>query len=209
MSAPTLIPVATFDTIETNIIALLQAFSTEQSGLGASPFAVVQQFHIVDPTTILPGGLVNVYCKSVDPDEERSGAHGPIYERATFYLDCYARGGENPGVKAGDAAAHAVLKYLGHVVRWCIERLANYDFGFSIGTIARKTHPRFELMAMETTENEPQVVAGRVTLEVEYGWNAEDLSSTNLTEINVLIAGILPGFTDTADQVDLDYTGLA
>lgn len=206
MSAPTLIPLAIYDVIETNVIALLNAFNTEQSGLGAPPFAVIQQFRVIDPTTQIPaGGLINFYIQSVVPDEERSGGHGPIYERATFHGDIYVKGAENPGVKTSDAVAHGMRKYLAHAVRWCIERLANADFGYAMGTIARKTHPPIEFAIQELTDNEQQIPAARVTLEVEYGWAAEDLSSQALTEINVLIKGILPGYTDTSDQVTLDY----
>ena len=154
--------------------------------------------------------LVNVYCASVEPEPEKSGSYRAIAEKATYFLDLYAKGTENPGVQASSLNAHTKLKYLAQQVRWCLVRLANVDFGLGAGIIANLPYPRFELMHNETTEHEPQIVAGRITLEVEYAWIPEDLNSTNLTEVFVTILGLLG--TDqtphTESQVQADYTGL-
>ena len=63
-------------------------------------------------------------------------------------------------------------------------------------------------MDNETTEHEQQIVAGRITLKVEYAWVPEDLNSTALTEVLVTILGLLG--TDqtphTESQVQADYS---
>jgi hypothetical protein len=213
VSSPTLIPIGLYDTIESQIIGLLKAFNTEQSPLqnppGSSQFAVVQQFHIFDPVLVNPA-LANVYCALVEPQPEKSGAYRAIAEKATYYLDLYAKGTEQQGVQAASANAHQVLKYLAQQVCWCLVRLANVDFGLGPGYISNRPYPRFELTRDETTKNEPQIVTGRITLEVEYGWIPEDLNSTNLTEVFVTILG-LQGTDETPhteSQVQADFPGL-
>lgn len=211
MSAPTLIPVALHDTIETQCLTLLGLFNTEQSALqtppGKNAFNVISQMHLVDPVNCIPG-LVNGYVATVDPLSESSGK-GSVAERATLYFDLYAIGHENPGVQSASLAAHKNLLYLAQQVRWCLVRLVNYDFGLGSGYIARRPAPRFDLMVMPTTDTQEQVETGRVTLDVEYAWIPEDLSSTALTEVFVTILGIDGVDQDASDHVLADFTTAA
>lgn len=209
MSAPTLIPVGLYDTIEDQCLTLLKLFNTEQSPLQTPPgshgFNVVSQFHIVDPINCIPG-FVNFYCANVEPMDPQG--RGSIAERVTFYADLRAIGTENPGIQAGSTNAHKNLLYLAQQVRWCLVRLANYDFGLGPGYISRRPAPSFTPMANETTEHEQQVEDGRITMNVEYAWVPEDLNSMALTEVMVKILGLLG--TDqtphTESQVPVDFT---
>lgn len=163
------------------MVSALSAFSLTQTA--AVRFTAVRDR--TRPPAMRDMPLVNIWLDTLNPQREGSTAKLTGQESARINIDCYAAGKDTNGDGFDDSKAMARLYYLKQQVKHALYKLANVDFGFSVGTIARKKWPQFTMMPGDLVLPETEVVAGRWTMEIEYSWTPEDITWTALDEIAV------------------------
>lgn len=178
------IPRSTDDIIIDNMVTALQAFAAEQVAEdSAVGFSVVRDQ--VRPPSMRQMPLVNVWLMSLDPQRGGSSGRTVQQELARIAVDCYARGLTEDDEGFDDGAAMERLYYLKEQVKAGLYRLLNADFSLTVGLIARKNWPTWQLFQTDLKLPESEVVAGRWTIEIEYQWAPEDIAGTTLDKIAV------------------------
>jgi hypothetical protein len=129
--------------------------------------------------------LVNIWLDSITPVPDGSSGKLQCQEIAKINIDCYARGIDTTESGKNDYKAMARLYFLKEQVRYALFSLINHDFGHSVGKIARKHWPEWQLFQNDLKLPETEVVAGRWALEIEYFWQPEDISGTDFDSIHV------------------------
>lgn len=171
------------DILQDRIVAALRDFSTEQAAIDPAVAFNVARAQ-VRPWESRDMPMVNLYINEITSMPEASSTHTQEQAQVELFMDCYTLGTE--GAEAADIDAVRRLDYLREQVKYAYYRLSNTDFGFAIGTIARKRFPRIWLEFLPELRNiEEQIVAGRWAVEVEYRWDPEDITSVDLEEISV------------------------
>ena len=181
---PDAIPRDMPDLLKDAILSILLDVAAEQEeGLG---FNVRRdQLHPIAAED-LP--LINIWGPETRSDEGSSSTRTQQHEVAVINLDLYTRGEEQPDeidFITADQAAVARLDYLRAQVKHGIYRLINADLGFPAGTIARKRWPGWQMFQTELKMPAEAIVGGRLTLEIEYVWEPEDLAEISLEQISV------------------------
>jgi len=167
------IAVGLFDTIEAAMASGLTTFSTAQT----THFTVSRRPLRPIDRAELP--LVVINCVSLT--HEGSSSKWYEQETAEYNLDCFAVGVE--GTYKSDEDAKKKLYFLAQQVKYALFALSAADFGQAKGTIAMKEWPDFTLLKPTKNEAEEQIVGGRWTIRVQYGFTAEDLTSQALTRL--------------------------
>jgi len=177
--APPIIPRSTDDTLLDNIVIVLAAFSAEQAAIDPTVAFNVTRDQ-VRPASQAQLPLVNVWLDSLTPEK---GAKTWEQETATVNVDCIVRGEE--GEAPSDQEAGLKLAYLKEQVKSALWALAQIDFGLAANTIARKGWPRWQFFKTENNMPEEQVVGGRWSFDVEYGWTPSEIARQALTELRI------------------------
>jgi hypothetical protein len=124
-------------------------------------------------------------------DSETPGAnYGKERKKATatLFADCIAAKGETlDGLAvAGDKGANARLLYLKAQVEAALYDLAEYDLGFTPGTVlAKKPFASWQTTSSVQEGGEAWVVSGRWTFSFDYEWAPESPQGVTLAEISV------------------------
>jgi hypothetical protein len=189
------IPRSTDDLLLDNIVVVLEAFSAAQVLIDPTV-----AFHVsrdrTRPVSQAQLPLVNVWLDSLTPEK---GAKTWEQETATVNVDCTVRGEE--GEEPSDQEAGLRLAYLKEQVKSALWALAQIDFGLAANTIARKGWPRWQLFKTENNMPEEQVVGGRWSFDVEYGWTPSEIARQALTELR-----IIEKIKDLAPQAGVNIT---
>lgn len=170
------------DIVIDRMVTALQAFSTREAAIAPAVAFNVERDRLRPPQPReLP--LVNVWLESLTPADAGSGTRTAHQERARFNVDLYALGEE--GAKTSDADAMARMYYLKEQVKQALYQLAQADFGFSAGVLARKPWPSFTTNPMRGEDSEERIADGRWIVELEYQWTPEIVDGLPLEEISV------------------------
>jgi hypothetical protein len=179
------IPRSLDDIIIDNMVLALQAFNTLQ--LAENPdvgFNVTRDLVRMPSMRDMP--LSNIWLESLDPQPGGSTSRTVQTELARINVDCYAKGVEmKDDARCDDGAAMERLYYFKEQVKYGLYKLINADFGMAAGTIGRKRWPNWRLFQTDLKLPETEVVAGRWVVELEYSWNPEDITGTELDRITV------------------------
>lgn len=167
-----------------NIATVLESFATSQAAEdSAADFAVHKRKAFVIPRITTPRAAVNVWLSRINP----GAAVTPQYmqEEAVVYVDCFARGTSTAGGEGADEDAMDRLEYLAQQTKYALFSLVRYEYGLSVGEIAKKEWPAFDMLQPNEEVNEQSIVAGRWTLRFQYAWAPEDVTTVSLDEIFV------------------------
>lgn len=179
---PTLIPRSIDDLLIDNIVTILSNFSSSQAEIDPAAAFSVQRDRI-RPLSVKNFPFVNVWLESLDT--QRSSSTGRLYqtETARLAVDCYAAALDEDTEDFEEIGSMARLYYLKQQAKFAIFSLINSDFGFSVGTIGKKTWPSWRLFQTPASLPEADVSAGRWSLEVEYSYVPHDVDGVDLVEI--------------------------
>lgn len=155
---------------------LMEIFRDEQSAL--DPAADFDIYIGATLPTMLAGSKpsINIYDDSDSPEKPTSITYAQY--RTRFNIDCVVVGAEGstaPGYDAGhsDENAYNKLSYLKFQVYTVLTALVNHKFGFG-NQVGGKNYPSWEFFQIENKENAAVVIAGRWTLDVQYGIENKD-----------------------------------
>jgi hypothetical protein len=171
------------DILLDRIVDALDDFRNEQVAMDASVGFDVERDRSL-PMGLLHLPLVNTWADSIQPESGSTRKYGPMTVRIN--VDCYTC-----GVMAGDTDTDEVdkaisrLYYLKAQVLHALYDLVNVDFGFPVGTIAKKTWPTWAPMKGPDNMPETLAVAGRWSFDVTFAYMAEDIPGIALDEIAV------------------------
>lgn len=174
--------------LKNNIVTLLNAFSdsqtaqaeTEAAKKGIVFYADYDCFTVVKQDQ-LP--FCNVWTDTEVPEQTQSGRTAYPSTTVTVNIDLItsAVASDSKTVKL----AIARLDYLKNQVRFVLCSRKNVDLGFPVGIIASRTWPRFTPYKDGSGSPELPVVGGRLSFDVTYTWDVEELAGTPLDSIKV------------------------
>ena len=125
---------------------------------------------------------VNLWVDDDLPDEQDSGAKRQGQTMVTVNVDLVSPLPGSVTVRA-DKAAGTRLHYLRAQVREGLYRLANADFGFDPGIIARKKWPRWQTFQTQDKMPEEATPGGRLVIEIEYEYAPGDITAGPALEL--------------------------
>lgn len=164
------------DLLKTSFVTILTAVSGEQPA--GSTFNVVRDRLTPPPKSAMP--LVNIWTPDINPE---SGDQISEQDTVTVNFDLYAFDHEVPDDSdylTADQASVLRLDYLRAQVVDGIYRPENrqhgLEFGFPSGTIAKLSKARWQMFQTDLKMPAEDVVGGRLSIEIEYGWAPSDVA---------------------------------
>lgn len=174
--------------LKDNIVSLLNAFSAAQVEQaetkalkdGVKFYADSDCFTVVKQD-LLP--FCNVWTDNEVPEQNQSGRTAFPSTTVTVNIDLITAPTATDVRTVKTAIAR--LDYLKSQVRYVLCSRANVDLGFQAGIISRRTWPRFSLYKDNAGYPELPVVGGRLSFDVTYTWDVEEIAGTPLDEIMI------------------------
>ncbi len=159
-------------------------YRNEQIAIDPNVNFRVERDYLYPPAqSIMP--FVNVWSPSSAPANQSSSRPVEL-ETISINVDCYTKGlSPDTDSMQCDAVAMPRLFYLKNQVKQALYRLMAVDFGFAVGTIARKKWPSWQLFQNDLKLPETEVVAGRWSFDVDIEWKADDIDDVLLDQIAV------------------------
>ena len=182
------------------MVLALETFRDEQVLIDAAVNFAIERDRLRDYSSS-PGPSVNLWVDEDLVDEQDSGARRREQTMVTVNIDLVCPLPGSTTVRA-DKAAATRLHYLRAQVRHALYKLANADFGFSVGTIARKKWPRWQTYQTPDKMPEESNPGGRFIIEVEYDFTPEDIAAGPELEILTVDDSNLALWATTFDYTD-------
>ena len=176
--------VGTFDTLYTNLISALEAYST--ASIAADKFTVYDNYMRAFPND---SSIANVFCYlgSMNPTEQAGTTF--FQTEWNYYFDLVAK---KPRALTGevltraDKAAGVRLRYLIHQVMSALFTADAWKLGLAAGEIGNKKMLRVDPLGPDDPRmTEKVIAAARLTLTVETGFEPTLLTGTELDSVLV------------------------
>ncbi len=163
------------------MVLALETFRDEQAAISSAVTFEIERDRL-RPYPESAGPSVNLWVDDDLPDEQDSGARRQGQTVVTVNVDLVAPATGTDTARA-DKAAGTRLHYLRAQVREGLYRLANADFGFGSGIIARKKWPRWQTFQTLDKMPEEATPGGRLVVEIEYSYTPGDITAGPALEL--------------------------
>ena len=182
------------------MVSALETFRDEQVAIDAAVTFAVERDRL-RPYPDITGPSVNLWIDDDLVDDQDSGARRRSQTMVSVNIDLVC---PLPGTDSAraDKAAGTRLHYLRAQVRHALYKLANADFGFDTGTIARKKWPRWQTFQTLDKMPEESTPGGRLVVEIEYDFTPEDIEAGPELEILTVDDDNLALWATTFDYTD-------